>query len=63
MKKACNLSWRAAKGMTLALVFSEVNLISIPKDMWRVDSGATLTYVCQCRVASITGGNPMKLKS
>lgn len=43
MKKACAkyLAWRAAKGMTLVLVCSEVNLVYIPKVTWWVDSGAT----------------------
>lgn len=43
MKKACAkyLAWRAAKGMTLALVCSEINLVYVPKDTWWIDSGAT----------------------
>ena len=34
-------AWRAKKGMLLNLVCSEVNLASVPKDTWWMDSGAT----------------------
>ena len=43
MKKECSkyAAWREKKGKTLAMVCSEVNLASVPKDTWWVDSGAT----------------------
>ena len=34
-------AWRVKKGKLLTLVCSEVNLASVPKDTWWVDSGAT----------------------
>ena len=43
MKKDCPKyhNWLKKKGKLLALVCSEVNLVSVPKDTWWVDSGAT----------------------
>ncbi|KAL8157842.1 hypothetical protein AgCh_002526 [Apium graveolens] len=43
MKKKCSkyAAWRVKKGKTSAFVCSEVNLASVPKDTWWVDSGAT----------------------
>ena len=43
MKRECPkyAAWRVKKGKLLALVCSEVNLTSVPKDTWWVDSGAT----------------------
>ena len=43
MKRECPkyAAWRVKKGNLLALVCSEVNLTSVPKDTWWVDSGAT----------------------
>ena len=42
-KKHCTNyhAWRAKKGMLLGLVYSEVNLISVPRHTWWIDSGAT----------------------
>ena len=42
-KKQCNNyhAWRAKKGMLLSLVCSEVNLVSVPRHTWWIDSGAT----------------------
>ena len=42
MKRECPkyAAWRVKKGNLLALVCSEVNLTSVPKDTWWVDSGA-----------------------
>ena len=42
-KKHCSNyhAWRAKKGMLLNLVCSEVNLTSVPKHLWWIDSGAT----------------------
>jgi transposase InsO family protein len=42
-KKQCTNyhAWRAKKGMLLALVCSEVNLTSVPRHTWWLDSGAT----------------------
>ena len=43
MKKECPkyANWRVKKGMLLNLVCSEVNLASVPKHTWWIDSGAT----------------------
>ncbi|CAJ2653575.1 unnamed protein product [Trifolium pratense] len=43
MKKDCSkyASWREKKGNFLTFVCSEINLVSVPKDTWWVDSGAT----------------------
>ncbi|KAL4361393.1 hypothetical protein GQ457_04G013430 [Hibiscus cannabinus] len=43
MKKDCTKyhAWRAKKGMNLTLVCSEVNLASVPRNTWWIDSGAT----------------------
>ena len=43
MKRECPkyAAWRVKKGNLLALVCFEVNLTSVPKDTWWVDSGAT----------------------
>ncbi len=43
MKKDCPkyAAWRVKKGKLLTFVCSEVNLVSVPKDTWWVDSGAT----------------------
>ncbi|KAJ4719034.1 Retrovirus-related Pol polyprotein from transposon TNT 1-94 [Melia azedarach] len=42
-KKQCTNyhTWRAKKGMLLNLVCSEVNLSSVPRHTWWIDSGAT----------------------
>ena len=42
-KKNCTKyhAWRAKKGTLLALVCSEVNLASVPRNTWWIDSGAT----------------------
>ncbi|GMI70291.1 hypothetical protein HRI_000698400 [Hibiscus trionum] len=43
LKKDCTKyhAWRAKKGMNLILVCSEVNLASVPRNTWWLDSGAT----------------------
>jgi transposase InsO family protein len=43
MKKECSkyAAWREKKGNFLTFVCSEINLVSVPKDTWWVDSGAT----------------------
>ena len=43
LKKKCvkYKAWRVKKGKLLIYVCSEVNLTSVPKDTWWVDSGAT----------------------
>jgi len=43
VKKQCTKyhAWRAKKGMLLGLVCSEVNLASVPRHIWWIDSGAT----------------------
>ena len=43
MKKDCPkyANWRVKKGMLLALVCSEVNLASVPRHIWWIDSNAT----------------------
>ena len=43
VKKQCANyhAWRAKKGTLLNLVCSEVNLNSVPKDIWWMDSGET----------------------
>ena len=43
MKKDCPkyAAWRVKKGMILSLVCSEVNLTSVPRHTWWIDSGAT----------------------
>ena len=43
LKKECvkYKAWRVKKGKLLIYVCSEVNLTSVPKDTWWVDSGAT----------------------
>ncbi|WZZ65153.1 hypothetical protein YC2023_076523 [Brassica napus] len=43
IKKDCPKyhAWRAKKGMFLALVCSEMNLIEVPRNTWWLDSGAT----------------------
>ncbi|CAH8267188.1 unnamed protein product [Arabidopsis lyrata] len=43
MKKDCHKyhAWRAKKGMFLALVCSEINLVEVPINTWWLDSGAT----------------------
>jgi hypothetical protein len=43
VKKECAKyhAWRAKKGMFLTLVCSEVNLASVPRNTWWLDSGAT----------------------
>ena len=42
-KKECPkfVAWHIKKGISLALVCSEVNLTSIPMHLWWVDSGST----------------------
>ena len=42
-KKQCTNyhAWRAKKGTLLNLVYSEVNLTSVPRHTWQIDSGAT----------------------
>ena len=42
-KKQCTNyhAWRTKKGTLLSLVFSEVNLTSVPKHTWWIDSSAT----------------------
>ena len=42
-KKECTKyhAWRAKKGTLLTLVCSEVNLVSVPRHTWSIDSGAT----------------------
>jgi len=42
-KKHCTNyhAWRAKKGMLLSLVCSEVNITSVPRHTWWIDSGAT----------------------
>ena len=42
-KKQCTNyhTWSAKKGMLLNLVCSEVNLTSVPRHLWLIDSGAT----------------------
>ncbi|KAB5520226.1 hypothetical protein DKX38_024545 [Salix brachista] len=42
-KKQCTNyhAWRAKKGMLLALVCSEINLTSVPRHTWWLESGAT----------------------
>ena len=46
MKRDCPkyAAWRIKKGKLLTLVCSEVNLASIPKDTWWVDSDA-ITHI------------------
>ena len=41
--KQCNNyhAWLAKKGMLLKLVCSEVNLVSVPRHTWWINSGAT----------------------
>ena len=43
VKKKCTKYhvWRAKKGMFLTLVYSKVNLASVPRNTWWLDSGAT----------------------
>lgn len=43
IKKDCPKyhAWRAKKGMFLALVCSETNLVEVPRNTWWLDSGAT----------------------
>ncbi|XP_060965609.1 uncharacterized protein LOC133034525 [Cannabis sativa] len=43
MKKECAkyIAWRAKKGTFLTLVYSEVNLASVPRNTWWLDFGAT----------------------
>jgi hypothetical protein len=43
MKKDCSkyATWRKKKGNFLTFVCSEINLVSVSKDTWWVDSGAT----------------------
>ncbi|CAJ2664638.1 unnamed protein product [Trifolium pratense] len=43
MKKDCSkyAAWREKKGNFFTFVCSEINLVSVPKDTWWVDSGAT----------------------
>ena len=43
VKKDCTKyhAWRAKKGTFLTLVYSEVNLASVPRNTWWLDSGAT----------------------
>lgn len=35
-------AWRAEKGKSFSLVCSEVNLVSVPRDTWWIDSGSTI---------------------
>ena len=46
-KKECTkyAAWRVKKGMFLTLVCSEVNLASVSRNTWWLDSGAT-THIC-----------------
>ena len=43
IKKECTIyhDWRAKKGMFFTLVCYEVNLASVPKNIWWLNSGAT----------------------
>uniref|UniRef100_A0A803R874 Retrovirus-related Pol polyprotein from transposon TNT 1-94-like beta-barrel domain-containing protein n=1 Tax=Cannabis sativa TaxID=3483 RepID=A0A803R874_CANSA len=43
VKKDCAKyhAWRVKKGINLALVCSEVNLVSVPRNTWWIDSGTT----------------------
>jgi len=43
VKKDCTKyhAWRGKKGIILTLVYSEVNLSSMPRNTWWIDSGAT----------------------
>lgn len=43
MKKECfkYVAWREKKGNFLTFVCSKINLVYVPKDTWRADSGAT----------------------
>ena len=51
-------AWRAKKGMPLSLVCSEVNLTSVPRHTWWIDSGATthisvsMQGILHCRTPS-----------
>ena len=44
MKKDCTKyhAWRVKKDTLLALVCSKVNLASVPRNTWWIDSGATM---------------------
>jgi len=44
MKKECTKyhAWRVKKGMFFTFVYSEVNLASVSRNTWWLDSGATI---------------------
>ena len=58
-KKQCTNyhAWRAKKGTLLNLVFSEVNLTSVPKHTWWIDSGPT-THISVSMQGYLSCRNP-----
>ena len=58
-KKQCTNyhAWRAKKGTLLNLVCSEVNLTSVPKHTWWIDSGAT-THINVCMQGCLSCRKP-----
>ena len=63
MKKVCTKyhAWHAKKGMLLTLVCFEVNLASMPRHTWWIDSSAT-THICVSMQGCLNYQKPIDAK-